>query len=498
MKRLILSGVIVACSFLFTPVRASVANVSLEMPQIAVTDTVPPTLPDSLQATLPDSVLVVDSALVQDIVDLRAAVNKRILSDTALVNKYTRLMKRLTKRYKEDVANLDDDSDDDNPVFFRLVAPLTLYSSPLKQSLKLDNEEGDESSEKDKLENQLALPWQKDLDMYDELDKLLMIAYLEHPDKVKQTEASILGEKGVNDDALKQSSEAAKLDVATVDEKITAAVVANPEMVVKRPNFWTTKGTIDSKMTESYLSPNWYQGGKSNINILSSLTFDANYNDKKKISFDNRFEAKVGFYKNTGADIQSNTDLLRVTSKLSLKAIKSWNYTAQLQAYSQMMQNFDGNNKLKSRFLAPAYGSLSLGMDWKKKLKKGDISVFIGPLTYNCRYVSVADLRRNFIPNFQEGGGPYYHDFGTKVETNFSWKLTKVITYKTRLFMYTPYKYLQGDWENTFNFQVGKYLSTTLFIHPRLDTSVKYKEEWGKWNTFQMKEYLMFGFNYSW
>ena len=460
-------------------------------------ETIPAAVADSIQEAVPDSVIVVDSTLVQDIINLREAVNKRLRSDTAVVNKYTRILKQLTDKYKTDTESINGDEDPDNPAIFRLVAPLTLYKSPLKQSLKIEAE-GDEEAAKEKLEDKLSLPWEKDLELYDELDKLLMIAYLEHPSKVKQTEEALLGNVGLNSETLKQSTETAKLDVAKAGEVIAANVVTNPEMVVKKPNFWSTKGVVDSKMTESYLSPNWYQGGKSNVNILSSLTFDANYNDKKKDSFDNRLEAKVGFYKNTGADIQSNTDLLRVTSKLSLKAIKAWNYTAQFQAYTQMMQNFDGNNKLKSRFLAPGYGSLSLGMDWKKKLKKGDISVFIGPLTYNCRYVSVADLRKNFIPNFQEGGGPYYNDFGTKVETNFSWQLSKNISYRTRVFFYTPYKYVQGDWENTFNFQVGKYLSTTLFIHPRLDTSVKYKDEWGKWNTVQMKEYLMFGFNYSW
>ena len=498
MKQLILCGMTAAIFFFSSSVNAVSERGYIELSDTIVTDTLRQVVPDSLRQIVPDSMIVVDSTTVREIADLRNAVNARLASDTALVNKYNRLIKRLARNYRNEVAKIDDESVDDNPVFFRLVAPLTLYNSPLKKSLKLDSGKEDDNEDRDELGAQLALPWQKDLDMYDELDKLLLIAYLEHPDAVKQTEASVLDSKGLSNETLKQSSEAAKLDVAVADEKIATAVVANPEMVVKRPNFWTTKGVVDSKMTETYLSPNWYQGGKSNINILSSLTFDANYNDKKNISFDNRLEAKVGFNKNAGADIQSNADLLRVTSKLGVKAIDAWNYTAQFQAYTQMMQNFDSNNNLKSRFLAPAYGQLSLGMDWKKKLSKGDISVFIGPLTYNCRYVSVADLRKTFIPNFQEGGGPYYHDFGSKLEVNFNWKLSKIISYRARAYFYTPYKYVQGEWENTFNFQVSKYLSATLFVHPRLDTSVNYKEEWGDWNTLQMKEYLMFGFNYAW
>ena len=498
MKHLLFCGLTATLFLLFPSANASAAWEGVEVPDTIVADTVRSNLPDSLRKVLPDSLLVVDSTMVKEIVDLRAAASQRLASDTALVNKYNRILRRLTKRYKNEVANVNDESVDDNPVFFRLVAPLTLYNSPLKQSLKLDGAKEDDSEDRDPLDAHLALPWQKDLDLYDELDKLLLLAYLEHPNAVKQTEAAVLESKGLSNETLKQSSESAKLNVAAVSEAIAANVVNNTEMVVKKPNFWTTKGVMSNQWTETFISPNWYQGGKTNLNILSSFTFDANYNDKKNISFDNRLEAKVGFYKNTDADIQSNADLLRVTSKLGVKAIDAWNYTAQFQAYTQMMQNFDGNNNLKSRFLAPAYGQLSFGMDWKKKLSKGDISVFIGPLTYNCRYVSVADLRKTFIPGFVEGGGPYYHDFGSKVEVTFSWALSKIISYRSRAYFYTPYKYVQGEWENTFNFQVSKYLSATLFVHPRLDTSVNYKEEWGDWNTLQMKEYLLFGFNYSW
>ena len=166
-------------------------------------------------------------------------------------------------------------------------------------------------------------------------------------------------------------------------------------MVVKKPNFWKTGGSLSNQWAENYFSTNWYQGGTSNLTILSLLTLDANYNDKQKVTWNNRLEAKVGFYMNNfykseeegRTKIQSNTDLLRFTSTLKLKAIRNWNYSAQLLAYTQMMNMYNGDETLKSTFLSPSYGQFSLGMDWAKTFKKGSLAINIGAITYNFRYV---------------------------------------------------------------------------------------------------------------
>jgi hypothetical protein len=183
---------------------------------------------------------------------------------------------------------------------------------------------------------------------------------------------------------------------------------------------------------------------------------------------------------------------LRLTSKLNLKAIRNWNYTIEAQGNTQMMQHFNGDNSLKSRFLAPMDASLTVGMDYKKNFKKGSISIFPGPLSYKMSYVAVPELATRYGI---EEGKQSRHDVGSKLEVNFNYKLAKNITYKTRFYYYTPYDYVQLDWENTFSFQVNKYISTTLFFHTRFDDHVARNENWG---FFQFKEYLTFGLNYSW
>ena len=132
--------------------------------------------------------------------------------------------------------------------------------------------------------------------------------------------------------------------------------------------------------------------------MLAQVTLEANY-AKKQATLDNKLEMKLGYY-TTEVDgntkMKTNEDLLRMTTKFGLKAWQSWYYSAQIQGYTQFMAVYDNKvpTKLKSKFFAPAYGNISIGMDYKPKFKNNNItlSAQLSPLSYNCRYVSVDSI----------------------------------------------------------------------------------------------------------
>jgi len=465
--------------------------------------------------------LATDSALIDAIASLRKDVGKKMTEDSFLVAKYNMIVSRLIETHRLPPPDSIPDVEDINPILFRLIAPPTLYTSPMKRALAL---EGDTTASDNSLPADVDLPGTKDLELLDELDHLLLLTYLKNPEKVKQTEERLMENASVSEETMKKSADNAALNVPTGEATLAPVTAANSDMVVKKPNFWKTGGSLSNQWAENYFSTNWYQGGTSNLTILSLLTLDANYNDKQKVTWNNRLEAKVGFYMNNfykseeegRTKIQSNTDLLRFTSTLKLKAIRNWNYSAQLLAYTQMMNMYNGDETLKSTFLSPSYGQFSLGMDWAKTFKKGSsLSINIGAITYNFRYVmndSVL-LKSGYIPKElrkqEERKGiteatyhHFYRDYGTKVTIDFTWPISKSISYKTRFFYYTPFNagnsghhYVQSEWENTFNFQFSKYLSATLFFHTRFDDSRPKDEKFGH---LMFKEYLTLGFNYSW
>ncbi|MBR4997583.1 MAG: DUF3078 domain-containing protein [Bacteroidaceae bacterium] len=465
----------------------------------AVMSLVPDSLPIALRVlTDVDSTALIMEKVkaVTDMISAKSLLDaqlvKEVFSDTAIVNKYNRLLDKMVLDYEVAVKEIDgSDSTLFNPYFFRLFAPLTLYKTPVTNAMQAGAKPAIEAEDSVRL---ASMSSGRDLRLLNEMDRILMYAYLATPTRVQMTEDVLRASQSVSEEAMKSTANHVKLDVPTnlnIAQAAGEKASLTTDMVVQKPNFWKTKGTFSTQMTESFFSPNWYQGGINNINLLSTMTMEANYNNQKKTQWDNKLEARIGFYKNQGAAIQSNQDLLRLTSKLNLKAIRSWNYAIEAQGNTQMMNHFDGD-KLKSRFLAPMDASLTVGMDYKKNFKNGSISIFPGPLSYKMSYVAVPELATRY--GIQEGKQSR-HDVGSKLEVNFSYKFAKNISYKTRFYYYTPYDYVQLDWENTFSFQVNKYISTTLFFHTRFDDHVARNDNWG---FFQFKEYLTFGLNYSW
>ena len=424
---------------------------------------------------------------------LNAQLVQEVFSDTAIVNKYNRLLSQISRRYTLDISAIEAvDSVEVNPLYFRLFAPLVLYKSPITNAFSLGNS-GAVNAEDSLLIAAMASG--HDCRLNEELDRILLYTYLNMPTSVLMTEDALKSSQGVSEEVIKGSSDNVKLDVGAAVIKSLADVPQadlTTNMVVHKPNFWRTKGKLSTQMTESFFSPNWYQGGTNNINMFSTMTLEANYNNKKKTQWENKLEARIGFYQNEGAEIESNQDLLRLTSKLNLKAIRNWNYTIEAQGNTQMMQHFNGDNTLKSRFGAPVDGMLTVGMDFKKSFKNGSISIFPGPLSYKMSYVAVKDLATNYGI---EAGKRARHDIGSKLEVRLDYRFAKNINYNTRFFYYTPYEYVQLDWENTFEFRVTKYISTKLFFHLRFDDHVARNDEWGY---LQFKEFFTFSLDYSW
>jgi hypothetical protein len=88
------------------------------------------------------------------------------------------------------------------------------------------------------------------------------------------------------------------------------------------------------------------------------------------------------------------------------------------------------------------------------------------------------------------------HQFGSSAEGKMTWKLMYNITYTSRLFLFSNYEYVQGDWENRLSFDINRFLSTQIFVHLRYDSGSSHAPN-ASWKDWQMKEILSFGFSYK-
>ena len=360
--------------------------------------------------------------------------------------------------------------------YFRLFAPTTFYHSGANKSLSFAPNTGDEVT--------------------DAVDQAMMSLYLRRPDLVKNNESRLREVGSIREDVNQELTQQVKLTekAAPVPDEPEAVPIG---LVVVKPNFWKFKGDCNLQFLQNFVSGNWYKGGESNYSAIGAVTLDLNYNDKDRITFENKLEMKLGFQTSrtdTVHKIKTNNDLLRLTSKLGLQAHKRWYYTLQLLAYTQFAQGYKANDEfVYSDFMSPFKLNVGIGMEYKvealNKRLTGNLNFL--PLSFNFMYVGrEALISRNGI----KGDHHTLEDFGSQFTANLQWKITDQVTYKTRLYANTSYHRSLVEWENQFELKVSRYISANLFLYPRFDDSSVRDDDLGY---FQFQEYSSLGVSYS-
>ncbi|MBO4906041.1 MAG: DUF3078 domain-containing protein [Bacteroidaceae bacterium] len=419
---------------------------------------------------------------------------KSALTDS-IFNIYNDALSRLVLNNQYGIST----SSNPSPYYFRLLGPATLYNSSLTQAMGMTASNGFTTSRPAMPRPALpSLGDDTDLNLlrYEAINTELNRAYVTMPTLFTTTQNQF-------NEATPLRSE---LDNQAIEEDVQiSSRVETPELEldiepvepeVQKPNFWTKRGNGSLQFTQNYFSENWYQGGEKNYSMLSALTVEANYDNKQKLQWDNKFEAQLGFQTSETDEyhkFKATNNLLRLTSKIGYKAAKSWNYAGQVQLQTQPYMSYDNKGNITADFVSPFYTRTSIGMDYKFKNKRLEGSLYLAPLSWNLTYVDRPDLRSRY--NIEDGH-IVKHDWGPNVNLNFTYKMWENISWTSRLYWFTSFELSRVEWENTINCTVNRYISAKLFIYPRFDDSTtKYKSESGSYWMF--KQWLSLGLNYE-
>lgn len=231
---------------------------------------------------------------------------------------------------------------------------------------------------------------------------------------------------------------------------------------------------------------NWTGGGEDAISGNAILSLYANY-AKKQIAWDNYLDLAYGLTKQGSSDYEKNDDRLEFGTKFGYKVGDSkWFYSVLASFKSQFDEGFATVNDTLaiSKFAAPAYVVVSIGMDFKPDT---NFSIYISPATgkytiINDQRIANAGLYGNeeaFINDAGElvPGEKTRLEIGAYFKVMFKRDLFENVAFLTKLDLFSNYKddpeHVDVNWEVLIGMKINRFLTASISTQLIYDHDVK-------------------------
>ncbi|HSG68541.1 MAG TPA: DUF3078 domain-containing protein [Bacteroidales bacterium] len=237
---------------------------------------------------------------------------------------------------------------------------------------------------------------------------------------------------------------------------------------------------------------NWSAGGKSSISLNGNINIHADYKKDKHIWTNNLIMA-YGMYQEEGDTRDKNDDKIDFVSNYGYQMAKHWYYSVTMGFKSQFDKGFpeDQDTLYNSKFFAPAYLTLGLGLTYKPN---DNLQLIISPATYRVTFVSdqrLADAGEygvdaaeyetkvindsTFVLEKVKDGKTIRHEFGADLKFSYKIDIVKNVNFQTNLELYTNYlknpQNVDVYWDNYLTFTVNSWLAA------KLTTSLIYDDD---------------------
>ena len=262
---------------------------------------------------------------------------------------------------------------------------------------------------------------------------------------------------------------------ATVEGQAAAAKNAANDLktIDTGEKAWKFDGVVGLNAAATGLV-NWAAGGNNNVNGVAYAKLHLLYH-KDAIAWETNFDTDFGLsYIDQPEDpFQKSSDNIKLATKFGWEFSESWYLTAvgSFQSQYALGPSYEaGYNPAISKWLAPSYTDISVGIDWKKSVNGADFSVYLSPIAGRISTAWVSDAMNTKINNeyaaefgalgaydfrndLQQRYGTYTYDktSGDKIYRDFradlGLSLKGAIAYKyenltlsTTLGLFTPYQ----------------------------------------------------------
>lgn len=279
---------------------------------------------------------------------------------------------------------------------------------------------------------------------------------------------------------------------------------------------WKAGGTTSLMITQIALS-NWAAGGQNSISASAMVNLFANYH-KNNSQWDNTLDLCYGMQQQGKLGIIKSDDKLDFSSKYGQHAWRHWYYSAMVNFKTQFAQgfNYPNDSLMISDFMAPAYLTVALGMDYKPT---DYFTVLIAPVTGRMTFVNNQTLANqgafgvdaatfDDFHNVITKGKKMRMEFGGYVKTAITHDIMKNVTISAKLDLFSNYlkdaQNVDINGELLIGLKVNKFISASILMNVIYDDDVKINIDSNKDGVIdysgprtQFKEVLGVGFSYK-
>jgi len=236
---------------------------------------------------------------------------------------------------------------------------------------------------------------------------------------------------------------------------------------------WNFGGLASLNFSQVSLT-NWAAGGRSSTSGVAIFNVFGNYK-KDNLSWENSLDMGYGLLKEQDNEAVKSNDKLDFNSKFGIRETEKLYYSTLFNFKTQFAPGYTYPNTTDaiSRFLAHAYMTLSVGMDYKPNKI---LSFFVSPLTGKMTIVSDNNLSDQGAYGV-DPGKTVRMEVGSFVKMELKTEIMKNVSINTKVDLFSNYldnpENIDINWDLLINMKINDYLSANLITNLIYDDDIK-------------------------
>lgn len=261
------------------------------------------------------------------------------------------------------------------------------------------------------------------------------------------------------------------------------------------------KGVSGLNLSQTSLT-NWSAGGESSLAGTAYFNGTAERKSGNWL-WANSLALEYGLTSKSDQGVRKIGDKIDFSTQLGYKATDKWYYTALADFKTQFAKGYNYKDDQKgpyiSKFMAPGYSNLSLGIEYRPK---NFCNFFFSPAAGKFTFVA-DDSLSNAGAFGVDPGDKFRAEFGTYLKGRYEKEVVKNVKIISTVDFFTPYNKDFGNidvnWDMLISMKVNKYLSATVNTTLKYDDDIKSVDQDGNAEgpKVQFKEVLGIGFAYN-